>query len=212
MNSIETQPPQPIRVLVAEDDDRTRSALVSLLQRHGYHVSVVKDGHEALGTLIKPNPPSIVLLDWEMPQLDGPHVCRALRTIQHQHYVYVIMITGRDSPADLLTAFAAGVDDFLSKPVDASQLLARMRSGERILALETRLAERITALEKTLKEMGEIKRLLPICMYCKKVRNDSDYWQGIESYIHEHTGADFSHGICPTCVEVVLKRDFDAKE
>jgi sigma-B regulation protein RsbU (phosphoserine phosphatase) len=83
--------------------------------------------------LIAPNPPQIALLDWEMPRLDGLHVCRAVRTLPAKNYTYMIMVTARDQAADVLAAFAAGVDDFLSKPVDGSQLLARLRCGERVL-------------------------------------------------------------------------------
>ena len=200
----------PVRVLVVEDDERTQKALVFLLQRHGYATTVARDGQAALDILMQPDPPAIVLLDWEMPRLDGLHVCRALRTIPYPHYIYVIMVSARDSAEDVLTAFAAGADDFLSKPADTAQLLARMRSGERVLALEARLAERIAELEKTLDELRQLKRLLPICMYCKKVRDDGDYWQEIEAYIHEHTGTDFSHGICPECMHAVVARDLPA--
>ena len=199
--------PAPTRVLVTEDDEKARTALVFLLQRHGYEVSVAKDGQAAFEILMAPNPPQVALLDWEMPRLDGLHVCRAARTIPGNRYTYIIMLTARDQATDVLDAFAAGVDDFLSKPVDSSQLLARMRCGQRVLDLEERCSQRISDLEKALDEVRELKRLLPICMYCKKIRDDGDYWQEIESYIREHTGTDFSHGICPACMESKVTRD-----
>ena len=200
-------PPEPVRVLVAEDDPRTQKALVFLLQRHGYVVTSAKDGQAALDILTQPNPPAIVLLDWEMPRRDGLEVCRAVRALPAAHYIYLIMVTARDSAADLLAAFEAGADDILSKPADTAQLLARLRSGERVLALEKRLEERIAQLEKSLDDVRKLKRLLPICMYCKKVREGGDYWQEIEAYIREHTGTDFSHGICPQCMEMVVARE-----
>jgi sigma-B regulation protein RsbU (phosphoserine phosphatase) len=195
------------RVLVAEDDEKTRTALVFLLQRHLFDVTVANDGQAAFECLIAPDPPQIALLDWEMPRLDGLHVSRAVRTLPASRYTYIIMVTARDRSVDVLTAFAAGVDDFLSKPVDAAQLLARLRCGERILGSEERCAQRIVDLEKALNEVRILKRLLPICMYCKKVRDDSDYWQDIDTYIHAQTGTDFSHGICPSCIETVLKNE-----
>jgi response regulator RpfG family c-di-GMP phosphodiesterase len=140
-----------------------------------------------------------------MPRLDGLHVCRAVRTLPAKNYTYMIMVTARDQAADVLAAFAAGVDDFLSKPVDGSQLLARLRCGERVLSLEDRCLQRIEELEVALEEVRQLKRLLPICMYCKKVRDDNDYWQEIEAYIHVQTGTDFSHGVCPSCMEMALK-------
>lgn len=195
------------RVLVAEDHDKTRIALVFLLQRQGYDVTVVKDGQAALTILSAPNPPRIALLDWEMPLLDGLQVSRAIREIPGGRYTFIVMLTARDQAADMISAFAAGVDDFLSKPVDSAQLLARLRCGERLLALENRAAERIADLENALDKVRQLKRLLPICKYCKKVRDDSDYWQEIEAYIHAQTGADFSHGICPPCMERVMQEE-----
>ena len=200
----------PTRVLVAEDNDKTRVALVFLLQRHGYDVTVVNDGQAALDILLGPNPPHIALLDWEMPRLDGLHVCLGIRTMPPSHYTYIVMLTAHDRASDVLAAFAAGVDDFLSKPVDGAQLLARLRCGERVLALEKRGEERIADLEKALAEVRQLQRLLPICMYCKKVRDGSDYWHGIEAYIHQHTGTDFSHGICPECMTAVVEPQLQA--
>ncbi len=194
-----------MRVLVAEDDEKTQKALIFLLQRHGYTAVPANDGQAALDILTELDPPAIVLLDWEMPKLDGLAVCRLLRAMPLKRYIYVIMVTARDSAADLLAAFAAGADDFLGKPADTAQLLARMKSGERVLALESRLEERIAELRRSLELVSQLKRLLPICMYCKKVRDDGDYWQEIDAYIHEHTGTDFSHGICPECIEAVRK-------
>ena len=196
----------PTRVLVAEDDPTTGRALVFLLQRHHYEVVLVEDGQSALDMLMGADPPAIALLDWEMPRLDGLNVTRVVRSIAAAHYTYLIMVTARDAPADVLAAFAAGVDDFLSKPVDSAQLRARLRVGERVLALEGKLSARVAELERSLDEVRQLKRLLPICMYCKKVRDVGDYWQEIETYIHEHTGTNFSHGVCPDCVPHLLNQ------
>ena len=197
----------PTRVLVAEDDETSRNALVRLLQREGYDVTVANDGQAAINILLAPNPPHIALLDWAMPRLDGIHVCWAVRSIPSNPYTYIIMVTGRDQATDALAAFAAGVDDFLSKPLDSLQLLARLRCGERVLGLEKRCAERIVDLEKARDEVRNLKRLLPICIECKKVRNDSDYWQEIEAYSLDQTATHLARGICPTCMESILQRD-----
>lgn len=195
------------RVLVAEDDETTRTALVFLLQRNGFDVTVADDGQRAFEILIAPDPPLIALLDWEMPRLDGLHVSRAVRTLPTSRYTYLIMVTARDRTVDMLAAFAAGVDDFLSKPVNVAQLLARLRCGERVLDSESRCAQRIADLEKALDEVRILKRLLPICMYCKKVRDDGNYWHEIDAYIHAQTGTDFSHGICPNCMPIALEQE-----
>ena len=202
----------PLRVLVAEDNEKTRTALGLLLERQGYEVTMVSDGQAALEILLAPNPPHFALLDREMPRLDGLHVSLAIRTMPARRYTYIIMLTAHDESQDVLAAFSAGVDDFLAKPVDYAQLLARLRCGERVLALEQRGVERIAELEKALEEVRELKRLLPICMYCKKIRDDTDYWHEIESYLHKQTGTNFSHGICPSCMETVVKPELEASK
>lgn len=197
----------PTRVLVAEDDETSRNALVRLLERDGYHVTVANDGQAAIDILLAPNPPHIALLDWGMPRLDGIHVCWAVRSIPSNPYTYIIMVTGRDQSADALAAFAAGVDDFLSKPLDHLQLLARLRCGERVLGLEKRYAERLVELEGAATRMRKLTHLLPICIECRRVRNDSEYWQDIEAYRADPVNVPSSQGICPACVTGILQRN-----
>ena len=191
----------PTRVLVAEDNEKTRTALVFLLQRHGYDVTVANDGQAALDILLGANPPHIALLDWEMPRLDGIHVCLGVRTMPSRHYTYIVILTAHDEASDVLAAFAAGVDDFLSKPVDSAQLLARLRCGERVLALEKRGDERIAELAKAIEEVRQLKHLVPLCMHCKKVRDGSGCWRKMDAYMQERTRTDFFNGACPECIE-----------
>jgi len=193
--------PTPTRVLVAEDDERSRTGLVRLLERDGYDVTVANDGQAAINILLAPNPPQIALLDWEMPRLDGIHVCWAVRSIPANPYTYIIMVTARAEPADALAAFSAGVDDFLSKPIDSLQLLARLRCGERVLGLEKRCAERIAELKSALGEVRKLRSLLPICKYCKKVRDDAGCWKVFDGYLRDEVGTDFSKVVCPDCME-----------
>ncbi len=195
-------------VLIAEDHDSARSALKSLLEWKGFTVTSVADGQDALEILSAENGPSIALLDWEMPGLSGPEICAAIRNQSAVHYRYLIVITARDGEEDITEAMASGADDFLRKPFGVPEVLARVRNGQRTLRLERSLATRIAELERSLEEGRQLKRLLPICAYCKSIRDDTNYWQEIEQYIHKHTGTDFSHGICPTCMEKVLKEEF----
>ena len=161
-------PSPAVRVLVAEDDPICGRALASLLQRHRYEVELVADGQDALDILLGANSPSVVLLDWDMPRLDGLRVARAVRSIPTERYTYLIMVTACDSAEDLLNAFASGVDDFLSKPVSIPQMLARLRGAKRVLALEERLAARDAELERTLDEMKALRRLRPPDMPSQK--------------------------------------------
>ncbi len=195
--------PNSMRVLVAEDHSPTREALRVLLERKGYQVTGVGNGDDAITTLTGWDGPSIALIDWMLPGASGLDVCRAVRTQDTGRYVYVIVITARDGEEDVAQALATGADDFLRKPCGASELVARVRTGQRIVELERNLAGRITELEEALDSVRKLRRLLPICMYCKKVRDDSDYWREIEDYIHQQTGTDFSHGICPQCMHTL---------
>jgi sigma-B regulation protein RsbU (phosphoserine phosphatase) len=153
--------------------------------------------------LIDFDPPTLALIDWMLPEMSGLELCRAIRARNLPHYIYFIVITARDTVEDLSEAFAAGADDFIRKPFEPVELLARLKSGQRIVELEHRLAARVEEIQRTLERVHALERLLPICMYCKRVRKDPTYWQEIDEYIHLQTGTDFSHGICPDCMAAV---------
>jgi CheY-like chemotaxis protein len=194
---------ESLRLIIAEDHAATRDTLAFLLQRHGYEVAVASDGRSAQALLAESHGPTIALLDWMLPEMTGLSICRQWQHENSNHFVYFIILTARDSMEDLKKAFDAGADDFIRKPCDPTELLARIRVGQRIVELEHRLSARVVECEAAVEHIRQLKRLLPICMYCKKVRDDSEYWREIESYLHEQAGTDFSHGICPECMDVV---------
>ena len=192
------------RVLLAEDHRPTREALRTLMEQKGFQVTAVSNGSDAIESLVSPDGPSIGIIDWMMPDASGLEVCRAVRAALPTRYVYLIMVTARDREEDVAEALAVGADDFIRKPCGPAELIARVRSGQRTIGLERTLAGRVAELEGLVGSIRQLKRLLPICMYCKKVRDDSDYWQEIEAYIRDQTGTDFSHGICPDCAPIAL--------
>jgi len=137
-----------------------------------------------------------------LPKLDGVELCSRLRSAAPgQPYTYIIILTARDRKEDLLRGLEAGADDYVVKPFDPDELMARVRVGERIVRLETVLRRRNQEMEESLQTIRRLKSLLPICMFCKRIRTDQNYWQQMEAYIHEQTGTDFSHGVCPECFE-----------
>jgi DNA-binding response OmpR family regulator len=126
-----------------------------------------------------------------MPGVDGLELCRRIRRRVDAEYVYFILVTARDATKENQEEAAdAGVDDFLTKPLDVSELWTRLRVAERILRYTT--------------QVRQLEELLPICSYCKKIRDDRNYWQQIEGYISERTGSDFSHSVCPDCYSRVV--------
>lgn len=130
-----------MRILVADDDPVSRRMMQGLLQRSGYDVTVAENGSEALDILLAPDSPRLALLDWVMPGLDGPEVCRRIRALQGVPYIYITLLTSKVSDSDVVAGLEAGADDYLTKPCNVDELKARLRTGQRILRLEDTLVE-----------------------------------------------------------------------
>ncbi len=137
-------------VLIVEDSLVYRRLLSRMLTQWGYIVSEAENGVAALA-ILENQPVSLVISDWEMPEMNGLMLCREVRRRQFGHYVYLILLTAREDPGDLTQGFAAGADDFLSKPVEQSELRARLHAGARILSLEADLAARNARLSEALR-------------------------------------------------------------
>ncbi len=148
------------------------------------------DGEDAW-TKLQEEPFRVVVSDWMMPNCDGLELCRRIRGRVGTEYLYFILLTSRDATQENQTESAdAGVDDFLTKPLDLTELWTRLRVAERILRYTT--------------QVRQLEEMLPICSYCKKIRDDQNYWQQLEGYISERTGSDFSHSVCPDCYKRVV--------
>lgn len=197
-------PAAPVRVLIAEDDAVSRRLLESTLRRWGYEVAVVVDGREAWAALEQPDAPALAVLDWMMPGLDGVDVCRRVRGQTRPTPPYIILLTAKTRREDVVEGLEAGADDFVAKPFDRDELRARLQVGVRMVTLQRKLADRVRELEAALGRVRQLQGLLPICAYCKKIRDDRNYWQQVEEYIGAHSDAQFSHGICPECYERIL--------
>jgi CheY-like chemotaxis protein len=174
-----------MKILIAEDDFVSVKVLQLSLEHEGHEVLVAGNGEEAWA-IFDADPVRVVVSDWMMPGMDGLELCRRIRARPKTDYTYFILLTaihtGRENTRK---AMDAGVDDFLSKPLDREVISMRLRVADRILDYS--------------RQIRILKELLPICMYCKRIRDDGNYWEQLESYIHAHTGSHFSHGICPDC-------------
>jgi DNA-binding response OmpR family regulator len=192
-----------MKALIADDDLVTAAAVSANVSGWGFEVIVAHNGVDALNQLQADPPPALAIIDWEMPGLDGPEICRRIRADQSRDGLYVLLLTARSSPSDIVAGLEAGADDYLVKPVNLSELRARVHVGVRVVALQERLAKKVAELQATIDNVRQLRGLLPICSYCKRIRNDENYWERVEVYVTEHTDAKFTHGICPTCLDAV---------
>lgn len=176
-----------MKILIAEDDPVSSRVLEVTLQHYGHEVVTAATGDEAWQRFDL-EPVRVIVSDWMMPGMDGLELCRRVREREKTDYTYFILLTAINTGREnLRRAMEAGIDDFLTKPLDREAILMRLNVAQRILDFTT--------------QIRQLKELIPICMYCKRVRDDSDYWQQVETYIHDCTGSNFSHGICPPCYE-----------
>jgi len=199
-----------VRILIAEDDIVSLRLLGSILRKWGYDVLSCSNGSEADQALQGNDAPKVAILDWMMPGKDGVEVCQGLRQRPQSRPVYVILLTARGLTEDVVAGLEAGADDYMTKPFYPEELHARLQVGLRIVDLQSRLADRVGELETALSRLKQLQGLLPICSYCKKVRDDKNYWQQIESYISEHSEAQFSPSPCPNCSDKAGRTQTDS--
>lgn len=207
-----------VQILIADDEPVTRHLLRSLLEGWGHEVVTAADGASAWAVLSAPGAPRLAVLDWVLPDFSGVEVCRRVRERDDDdNHTYLIVLTARSAKADLVKALDSGADDFLTKPFHAGELRARVSTGARIVELQARLSARVAELEASLRREEELLGLLPLCSYCRKVRDDGEYWRGLEEYVVSRDDVQFSHSICPSCYETHLegelgpmdRREFD---
>jgi len=193
-----------VRILIAEDDLISRRVLEATLVKWEYQVVTVCDGLQAWEALQREDTPPLAILDWMMPGMDGIEVCQRLRQAANPRPTYIILLTAKDNKEDIVAGLQAGADDYITKPFDHRELRARVQVGARIVQLQQNLSDRVRELEDALKQVKQLRGLLPICSYCKKIRDDQNYWQQVESYVTKHSEAQFSHSICPDCFRNIV--------
>ena len=185
----------------------SRRLLEITLTGWGHEIDLAVDGIDALEALQAQDAASLAVVDWMMPGLDGVEVCRRVRAASESQLPYIILLTSRGRSEDIAEGLGAGADDYITKPFNLQELQARIMVGLRIVRLHKEGQLRMTELQEAFSRIKKLQGLLPICASCKSIRDDQGYWKQIEVYIQEHSGADFSHGICPTCARRLYPDD-----
>ncbi|MDO9543301.1 MAG: response regulator [Kiritimatiellia bacterium] len=198
-----------MKLLIAEDDLTSQLMIKAMVAKAGYEPIVTGDGLSAYEILLKPDAPKLAVLDWMMPGMDGVEICRKIRELKSNEPVYLILLTSRDNKKDIIHGLKAGANDYIVKPYDVEELQVRIGVGRKVVELQASLTGRIIELQDALAQIKTLRGLLPICMYCKKIRDDKQYWQQVESYVITHTEAQFSHGICPDCYKKHIQPELD---
>ncbi len=186
-------------ILIADDDAITRKIIKETIEDWGHDVIVASDGQEALDAYKADPEINVAILDWMMPNMTGLEACEEIRKIDRKPSAFILVLTSRTSKKDLADALHRGADDYVTKPFDLAELQARIDVGSRLIDLQLDLQTKIIELKAALEEVKQLQGIIPMCAWCKRIRDDSDYWSSVETYISEHSEIEFSHGICPDC-------------
>ena len=158
-----------MKVLIAEDGGVARKILETNLKKWGYEVIATPNGSQAWEVLNKDDAPNLAILDWLMPDMTGPEVCKKVRSSGTDRYTYIILVTARGQKDDIFEGFAAGADDYLTKPYDKQELFWRLRVGERILRLQSSLKSKSNKVDAVIRDFEALKELVPNCSRCDRV-------------------------------------------
>lgn len=185
-------------ILVVDDTPANLRLLFQILSGHGYQVRAVSSGTRALES-VRAGQPDLILLDIMMPEMSGYEVARRLQSDEKTRDIPIIFISALEDVKNKVSAFQAGGMDYVTKPFQVEEVLARVQTHLKLYSLQKQLERRVCELEEALAQIKTLRGLLPICSSCKKIRDDRGYWQEVDSYITSHSDVMFSHGICPDC-------------
>ncbi len=201
-------------ILIVDDIPTNIQLLVSILEKEGYAISFALDGEQAL-ELIADEQFDLILLDVMMPGLSGFEICTTIKKMPEMQSIPIIFLTAKTERTDILNGFSVGGADYITKPFNTPELLARVqthlelkRAGDLLIGQNKALTHKNEELKQlnlelqlALKTIQVLEGIIPICAFCKKIRDDKGYWDRVEAYITKHSKAQFSHSICPDCLK-----------
>lgn len=190
---------QPTTVLIVDDHLANLGVLCASLTRAGYKVLVAETGLQALERAAIAQPAAI-LLDVIMPDMDGFETCRRLKQQAATHAIPVLFMSALTDTIDKVQGFAVGGVDYVTKPFEVEEVLARVATHTALYTLRQELAQKNRHLEDALAQVKRLSGFLPMCAGCKKIRDDEGYWHSVEAYITTHSEAILSHGMCADCM------------
>ena len=200
-----------IKILIVDDDPDVRFATARIVEKEGYNVIKASTGSECIEKA-QASKPDLILLDVVLPDAKGPELCAQIKADERLKGTFVVLISGmKTSSIEQAEGLDVGADGYIARPVSNQELRARVNAMVRILKAERERDRVILELKKALARIKRLSGLLPICSYCKKIRDDKGYWNQLEAYIDSHSEAEFSHSICGDCVKEHYA-DFDGED
>jgi DNA-binding response OmpR family regulator len=189
-------------ILIVDDTLENLTVLRKMLSERGFRVRTAVNGEVALKTVQKEHP-DLILLDIMMPHMDGYEVCIKLKEDARTRNIPIIFISALNELDDKVKAFSGGGVDYITKPFQVNEVLARVTTHLHLNSLQKCLERKNNELQKAIDEVKQLRGFLPICSNCKDIRDNHGYWEKIETYISSHTEATFTHGICPDCAKAL---------
>jgi CheY-like chemotaxis protein len=187
-----------MKILIAEDDVFFRPLLQQVLAPE-HEIVLAEDGGQAWTILQQPDHPPLALLDWVMPILSGPQICRKAREHSQLASIYLMLLTAKNSTPDVVSGLRAGADDYVTKPFVPEELRARVRIGERVIRLEWENHDQAEQLRRASDLGRRMGNLLPVCPRCRKIRSSSAYWEDVNAFLRDCESQLQELSICPCC-------------
>ena len=189
-------------VLIVDDVEENVEILYSILKILDYRIAIALNASETY-LAVDREIPDLILLDVMLPDGNGFEIAADLSRKYPDENIPIIFVTARAHLKDRIEGFRVGGVDYISKPYEESEVLARVRTHVELGWIRKEQKQLIHQLKETLAEVSSLRGIIPICANCKKIRDDKGYWIQVEQYISEHSEADFTHSICPTCVDIL---------